>query len=197
MLESLEGTWALPGGFILKDENLADAPLRILRDMANLTNVYLEQVAAFGEVNRFPHTRAITIGYYALVNPSQFELCSFKSEALEARWFDLPDIPRLPYDHTQIVKAALEKLKLKLHYEPIGFELLPEKFSLRQLQDLYEAILGVELDNRNFRKKILKMEVLKKLNEKQRKVNHRKAILYQFDAEKYKNLPEQTAFFTM
>ena len=197
MLESLRGTWALPGGFIQKDEHLAEAPLRILKDMANLTDVYLEQVAAFGEVGRFPHARTITVGYYALVNPSQFELCSFKSEALEARWFDLRDKPPLPYDHAQIVEAALDKLKLKLRYEPIGFELLPEKFSLRQLQDLYEAILGVALDNRNFRKKILKMNVLKKLNEKQNDVKHRKAILYQFDAEKYRVLPEQTAFFTI
>ncbi len=165
--------------------------------MANLTNVYLEQVAAFGEIDRFPHARTITVGYYALVNPFQFELCSFKSEALEARWFDLQDKPLLPYDHNEIVEASLDKLKLKLRYEPIGFELLPDKFSLRQLQDIYEAILGVELDNRNFRKKILKMDVLKKLNEKQDGVNHRKAILYQFDAEKYRTSSEQTAFFTL
>lgn len=197
LLESMRGTWALPGGFILKDENLGEAPLRILKDMANLTDVYLEQIAAFGEVNRFPHARTVTVGYYALVNPSQFELCSFKSEALEARWFNLSDKPSLPYDHNLIAEAALDKLKLKLRHEPIGFELLPDKFSLRQLQDLYEAIIGVDLDNRNFRKKILKMDVLRKLNEKQNGVKHRQAVLYQFDAEKYKKLPDQAAFFTI
>ena len=196
-LESIRGTWALPGGFILKDENLAEAPLRILKEMANLTDVYLEQLAAFGEIDRFPHARVITVGYYALVNPSQFELCSFKSEAREARWFDLSEKPSLPYDHNQIVEVALNKLKRKLQYEPVGFELLPNKFSLRQLQDLYEAILGVDLDNRNFRKKILKMDVLRKLNEKQNGVKHRQAVLYQFDVGKYKELPDQAAFFTI
>ena len=197
MLENIRGTWALPGGFIQKDESLADAPLRILRDMANLTDVYLEQVAAFGEVDRFPHARTVTVGYYALVDSSQFELSSFKSEALEARWFNLAEKPSLPYDHNLITAAALDKLKLKLRYEPIGFELLPDKFSLRQLQDLYEAILGVDLDNRNFRKKILKMDVLKKLNEKQNGVKHRQAVLYQFDAEKYQKHPEQAALFSI
>lgn len=197
LLENIDGTWALPGGFIRKDEDLAAAPLRILRDMANLTDVYLEQVAAFGAVDRFPHTRTVTVGYYALVNPSQFDLCSFKSEALESQWFRLSAKPPLPYDHDLIVEAALGKLKRKLRYEPIGFELLPEKFSLRQLQDLYEAILGVELDNRNFRKKILKMDVLQKLNEKQNGVRHRQATLYQFDPKKYQLLSSQETYFTI
>lgn len=197
LLENLDGTWALPGGFIQRDEPLTEAPLRILRDMANLTDVYLEQVEAFGAVDRFPHSRTVTVGYYALVNPSQFDLCSFKSEVLESRWFNLFDKPALPYDHDQIVDAALNKLKLKLRYEPIGFELLSDKFSLRQLQDLYEAILGVDLDNRNFRKKILKMDVLRKLDEKQNGVKHRQATLYQFDPKKYKVLASQGTYFTI
>lgn len=197
LLENIAGTWALPGGFIHKDEDLAAAPLRILRDMANLTDVYLEQVAAFGAVDRFPPNRTVTIGYYALVNPAQFDLCHFRSEVLETRWFRLSDKPSLPYDHDLIVEAALGKLKRKLRYEPVGFELLPDKFSLRQLQDLYEAILGVELDNRNFRKKILKMDVLRKLDEKQNGVKHRQATLYQFDPKKYQMLSSQEAYFTI
>ena len=197
LLENLDGTWALPGGFIKQDESLAEAPLRILKYMANLSDVYLEQVAAFGEVDRFPHSRTITVAYYALVNPSQFDLCSFKSEVLESRWFTLSERPALPYDHDPIVKAALNKLKHRLRYEPVGFELLSEKFSLRQLQDLYEAILGVDLDNRNFRKKILKMDVLRKLNEKQHGVKHRQATLYQFDSEKYRMLTDQGTYFSI
>ncbi len=176
---------------------MAEAPVRILKSMANLTDVYLEQVAAFGEVDRFPHSRAITIGYYALVNPAQFDLCSFRSEVLESRWFSLKDKPLLPYDHDKILEEALDKLKLKLRYEPIGFELLADKFSLRQLQELYEAILGVTLDNRNFRKKILKMDVLRRLNEKQNGVKHRQATLYQFDPKKYRVLSSQGVYFTI
>ena len=190
LIESQEGVWALPGGFIRLDEHLAEAPKRILEEMSNVKDIYLEQVGAFGEIERFPPSRAITVGYYALVDPSQYELYSFKSEALEARWFPLSKKPRLPYDHDEIVDTSLKKLKRKLRYEPIGFELLPKKFSLRQIQNLYEAILGVDLDNRNFRRKLLTMGLLNQLNEKQEDVAHRKAILYSFDPDKYRRLQE-------
>jgi len=187
-IESESGVWALPGGYIKINEHLDDAPRRILLEMANINQVNLEQIGAYGHRDRFPPQRTITIAYRALVNPTNYELYSIKDEALEAKWFSLKEKPKLPYDHDLILNDALEQLRKKIRYEPIGLNLLPKKFSLRQVQNLYEGILGIDLDNRNFRKKLLSMGYFERLEEKEQNVAHRKAFLYTFNYEVYQQL---------
>ena len=179
--------WALPGGFIMWNEDLDQAATRILQEITGVENIYMEQINAFGAVDRYPLQRVITIGFYALINPGHHEIIPGIS-AREARWFNVNDLPGLAFDHHEIFKKGIEKLRLKVRYAPIGFELLPEKFTLTMIQKLYEAVLGIEFDVRNFRKKLLKMELLTKLDEKQNGVAHRAANLYQFDKEMYHRL---------
>ncbi|MEN1785009.1 MAG: NUDIX domain-containing protein [Bacteroidota bacterium] len=188
LIESELGVWALPGGYIKINEHLDNAPRRILLEMANINQVNLEQIGAYGHLDRFPPERTITIAYRALVNPANYELYSIKDEALEAKWFPLKEKPKLPYDHDLILSDALTQLRKKIRHEPIGLNLLPEKFSLRQVQNLYEGILDVKFDNRNFRKKLLSMGYFDRLEEKEQNVAHRKAFLYRFNYEAYQEL---------
>lgn len=181
------GWWALPGGFILKEEDLDVAARRILFETSGVTNIYMEQVATFGQVNRFPDRRVITIAYYALINPENYALHP-GIDTSEVSWFPLSQIPELPFDHNQILHTALDQLRRRLRTKPIGFELLPDKFTLTQLQNLYEKILGIALDKRNFRKKLQSMRLLVMLNEKQKGVAHRAAHLYKFDEKIYDSL---------
>lgn len=183
-LEPSKGMWALPGGFILSDENLKDAAQRILEEMTAANNIYMEQVFTFGDVDRYPLRRVITVTYYALVKPGNYQL-NPGPDASEVAWFSVNEMPELPFDHHKIYSYALDKLRQKIHHEPIGFNLLPKKFSLTELQVMYEAILGQSLDKRNFRKKLLKMKILVNLKEKQKGVAHRAAELYKFDPEMY------------
>ena len=174
------GQWALPGGFILKEEELDDATKRILEETTGVENIFMEQVAAFGGLHRYPDRRVFTIGYFALISPENFALNpGVDTSGVEWKKFD--DLPKLPFDHNEIVKRALKKLRTRVRNKPIGFELLPKKFTLTKLQLLYEIIIGKELDKRNFRKKILKMDILKKLDEKDKKTQGRAAHFYQFD----------------
>lgn len=183
-----EGEWALPGGFVRMDESLEVAARRELREETGIESVFLEQLYTFGEVDRGdPRGRVVTVAYYALVNLVDYQIRAATDASL-ADWYLVSNLPSLAFDHKQILETALTRLKGKVRYEPIGFELLPPKFTLSQLQKLYETILGVELDKRNFRKKILKMDFLVELPEMQTDVSHRAARLYQFDAAKYKEL---------
>ncbi|MEQ9069458.1 MAG: NUDIX domain-containing protein, partial [Gimesia chilikensis] len=193
-LPPFEGDWALPGGFVRLEETLDEAALRELSEETGLKNVYLEQLYSFGTVNRDPRERVVTVAYYALVNLSDHRVQA-ATDARNAAWFAVDDIPSLAFDHDQILEMAHERLRGKVRYQPIGFELLPPKFTLRQIQHLYEVILDRPLDKRNFRKKILSMGILIELDEVETDVAHRAARLYQFDRRKYKRLTKQGFHF--
>ncbi len=188
-LPPFAGDWALPGGFVRLDESLEEAARRELREETGLDQVFLEQLYSFGAVNRDPRERVVAIAYYALVNLQDYTLHA-ATDASDAAWFLLPELPPLAFDHDRILSTALARLKSKLRYEPIGFELLPKKFTLYQLQKLYETVLGVPLDKRNFRKKFLKMNLLNPLDEVEQAMAHRAAKLYAFDQSKYQTLKE-------
>jgi 8-oxo-dGTP diphosphatase len=189
-LKPFAGEWALPGGFVGIDETIDDAARRELEEETGLKNIFLEQLYTFGDVNRDPRDRVITVAYYALVNLEGHNVHA-SSDARSAAWFAVNDLPKLAFDHDEILQTAHERLKGKVRYQPIGFELLPEKFTLRQLQHLYEVILDRELDKRNFRKKVLAMEIVKETNEIEKDVAHRAARLYRFDKRMYDRLTKQ------
>jgi 8-oxo-dGTP diphosphatase len=192
--DPFKGHWALPGGFVHIDESLEEAALRELKEETGVENVFLEQLYTFGDVQRDPRGRVISVAYYALVNLRDHKIKA-ATDARDAAWFSVDDIPKLPFDHKRIVEVALTRLRGKVRYEPIGFELLPEKFTLTELQRLYEKILEQDIDKRNFRKKILSMDLLKELDEVQIDVAHRAARLYKFDEKKYRQLKEKGCNF--
>ena len=185
--EPFAGQWALPGGFVHVDETIDAAARRELSEEAGLSRVFLEQLYTFGELDRDPRERVVTVAYYALVNLAEHK-AKASTDASEAAWFSLSKLPKLAFDHAEIVRVARQRLQGKVRYVPIGFELLPRQFTLTQLQRMYEKILGRELDKRNFRKKILGMDLLIELDEVQRGVAHRAARLYSFDEKKYERL---------
>lgn len=185
-----KGKWGLPGGWIYKNEDIDDAAHRLLQELTGLDRIYLEQIRAFGDPARFPLGRVITIGYFALIKREDYNVKA-GSTASEAKWHKIKEIPKLIYDHNNILKYSLEHLQNKLRQAPIGFNLLPEKFTLLQLMRLYEEILSVEMDKPNFRRKVLKMKLLTDLGEKQKDVSHRAAKLYKFDPEVYRKLTEK------
>ncbi len=184
--------WALPGYFVKDDEDIADAAKRVLKELTNLQNVYLEQVETFGDVHRHPSGRVITVAYYSLIKIQSYESqLQVGSIAQTARWFSLSEIEDLAFDHQKILDSCVKRLKLRVQSRPIGFELLPPKFTLSQLQHLYETIMETSLDKRNFRKRLLAMNLLIDLDELQEGVAHRPAKLYQFDSQRYKELVAQ------
>lgn len=179
-LAPFAGNWALPGGFVRVEETLDEAAARELREETGLHDIFLEQLYTFGAVDRDPRERIVTVAYYALVNLSGHAVQA-TTDARSAAWFSVNDLPKLAFDHRKILDVALERLRGKVRYQPIGFELLPEKFTLRQLQHLYEIILDRPLDKRNFRKKVLSMGIIKETNEIETDVAHRAARLFRFD----------------
>lgn len=189
-LEPFAGKWALPGGFVRVEESLEEAARRELQEETGVSRVYLEQLFTFGQPDRDPRERVVTVAYYALVKLSGYSVKA-ATDARNAAWFDVCDLPRLAFDHEKIVETALQRLKGKVQYEPIGFELLPPKFTLTQLQHLYETILETTLDKRNFRKRILAMDLLLETDEIEQDVAHRAARLYRFDEGKYKQLKKK------
>jgi 8-oxo-dGTP diphosphatase len=195
-LPPFEGRWALPGGFVRLDETLDEAALRELREETGLEKVYLEQLYTVGQIDRDPRERVVTVAYYALVRMSDHRVQA-ATDARAAAWFGMDDLPRLAFDHDKILKLAHQRLRGKVRYQPIGFELLPTKFALRQLQHLYEVILDRPLDKRNFRKKILSMGILVELDEVETDVAHRAARLYRFDRKKYRRMTTQGFNFEM
>jgi 8-oxo-dGTP diphosphatase len=189
-LEPFKGRWALPGGFVHVDETLDEAARRELGEEAGLKNVFLEQLYTFGAVNRDPRERVVSVAYYALVKLADHR-AKAATDAANAEWFSISNVPKLAFDHADILAAALGRLEGKVQYQPIGFELLPPKFTLSQLQHLYEAVLGTELDKRNFRKKVLSFGLLVPLNETRMVGRHRPAQLFRFDADKYEKLKKR------
>ena len=181
--------WGLIGHWVRNDENLEDAALRVVKNKTNVDNLYLDQLGAFGAVDRYPAGRIITIAFYSLVRYEETNLVGGEN-VLECEWFDVYDLPTLIFDHADILAAGLNYLKYKVRHEPIGFNLLPEKFTLLELQEIYEAILNKSLDKPNFRRKFQKMNLLINCQEKQKKVAHRAATLYRFDINVYENLKE-------
>jgi len=189
-LEPFKGRWALPGGFVRVEETLDAAARRELAEEAGLSNVFLEQLYTFGTVDRDPRERVVSVAYYALVKLAEHS-AKAATDAANARWFPVSEVPKLAFDHAAILETAIERLKGKVRYQPIGFELLPPKFTLSQLQHLYEAVLGTELDKRNFRKKVLGFDLLVALKETQMLGRHRPAQLFRFDADKYEKLKKR------
>lgn len=182
-----KGRWALPGGFVKLEESLDEAIRRELREETGLNDLYLEQLYTFGEPKRDPRERVISVAYYALVTLTDHAVRA-DTDATSVGWFSVADLPSLAFDHEAIVETALRRLKGKVRYEPIGFELLPAKFTLSELQRLYETVLEQPLDKRNFRKKILAMGLLADTGEIQQDVAHRAARLYRFDERRYRQL---------
>lgn len=184
-LEPFAGRWALPGGFVRVAESLDQAARRELQEETGLTKVFLEQLYTIGEPDRDPRERVVTVAYYALVRLGDHQVQA-ATDARNAAWFAVDDLPDLAFDHDGIVEMALRRLQGKVRYQPIGFELLPPKFSLTQLQRMYEIILERPLDKRNFRKKVLSLDILQDLDEVEQDVAHRAARLYRFDERTYR-----------
>lgn len=188
------GQWALPGDIVQPTENLVQASKRVLLQLTGVKDIYLEQVHTFGAVDRHPKGRVITIAYYALINIAKVKI-EAASFAVQVAWKEVRSLESLAFDHIRIMNYSLAKLRQDLKLRPIGFELLAEKFTLTELQRLYEVVLEQDLDKRNFRKKILSMGILKTLHELQTGVSHRPAKLYSFDAEKYEEVKREGFIF--
>lgn len=183
-LDPFADAWAMPGGFVDENELTDDAAARELNEEAGLSDVFLEQLYTFSTPHRDPRGWVVSVAYYALVNLDDHEL-NAATDAKNAAWFSVADVPSLAFDHADILDQAITRLKGKVRYQPIGFNLLPEKFTLSQLQKLYEIVLERALDKRNFRKKVLSLGILEELDEVQQDVAHRAARLYRFNKDAY------------
>lgn len=182
-----EGHWAFPGGFVNEDENLEEAAKRELLEETKLDNVFIEQLYTFGDPGRDPRGSVVSVVYYALLKLEDYEVQA-GDDAGDAKWFEVTNVPALAFDHDKILKIAIERLQGKIKYQPIGFELLSEKFTFSQLHNLYQTILGKDLDKRNFKKKIVSTNLLIELDEKEQNVAHKPARFYKFDKDKYEEL---------
>ena len=193
-LDPFKGRWALPGGFVHMDERLDQAALRELEEETGLSKVWLEQLYTFGEPGRDPRERVISVAYFALVKAGEQRLAA-ATDAAEAAWFPVAKTPPLAFDHREILETARVRLQGKVRYQPVGFELLPPKFTLTQLQRLYEIVLERPLDKRNFRKRVLAPRFLTPLEEREQGVSHRAAQLYRFDEKEYRRLSKTGYLF--
>ena len=181
-IEPFKGKWAFPGGFLNMDETAGEGAMRELKEETGLENAYIEQFNTYSEPGRDPRERVITIAHYALVRIQEVK---GGDDAAKAQWFPIDEVPQLAFDHDKILRDAMRKLRERIHFEPIGFELLPEKFTMRELQILYESILGVKFDRRNFAKKMMHYELLNQLDETVRPTAKRDALLYSFNKDNY------------
>lgn len=181
-IEPFKGKWAFPGGFLNMDETAEEGALRELKEETGLENAYIEQFNTYSDPGRDPRERVITIAHYALVRIQEVK---GGDDAAKAQWFPIDKVPQLAFDHDRILRDAMKKLRERIHFEPIGFELLPEKFTMKDLQVLYESILDVKFDRRNFAKKMLHYELLTQLDETVRPTAKRDALLYSFNKENY------------
>lgn len=184
--EPEKGKWTLVGGFLKDEESLDDAAARVLFELTGLSDLYLEQLYAYGDVQRDSAGRVISVAYYTLINTEVFN--GLSSKKYDGKWHDIHELPDLIFDHSIMVTKALRRLRRRAKTQPIGFELLPEKFTIPQLLNLYEAIYDREFDKRNFRKKILTLNVLEKLTEKDMKNSRKGAFYYKFNVDKYNQL---------
>ena len=182
--EPEKGKWSLMGGFLKNNENLDSAANRILYHLTGINNVFMEQLHTFSKVDRDPGQRTLSVAYYALINIEDHN--EELNHQHSAEWFSISEAPDLIFDHNTMVRHAIHRLRYKTSTKPIGFELLPEKFTMRQLQKLYEAILDEMIDKRNFINKINSMNILIKLNEKDKRSSRKGSFLYKFDEEKYR-----------
>ncbi|MFK7983641.1 MAG: NUDIX domain-containing protein [Saprospiraceae bacterium] len=195
LLEPFKGQWAIPGGFLLAGESLEKAVERELEEETGIKVNYLEQLYTFGKPDRDPRKHIVTVAYYGLVRRSLFKLYA-ATDAEDAQWFNINELPSLAFDHADIFKMALDRLRGKIAYQPIGFELLEEEFPLPDLHRLYETLYGQEIDRRNFSKKILQLDILEDLNKFQSHAGRgRPSKLYKFNRTKYFALKEKGMVF--
>lgn len=187
-LEPYKGRWAFPGGFVKMDESCEEGALRELEEETALKGTYVQQFHTYSDPNRDPRERVITVAFFALVRIQEVEA---GDDANKAQWFAIDEVPQLAFDHDVILRDALKRLRERIHFQPIGFELLPEKFTMRQLQNLYEAILDVHFDRGNFSKKMLHFNILTPLDETVRPTPKREARLYRFNKESYDDLKQK------
>jgi 8-oxo-dGTP diphosphatase len=193
--EPAKDKWSLEGGFVEEDESLDDAACRILRNLTGLEKVYMKQSYTYGEINRDQGARVISTAYFALIKI--IDINKKLAEKNGAHWRSISQLPNLVFDHSDMVKKALSDLQSQIKVKPVGFELLPEKFTLVQLQDLYEAICQKNIDRRNFRKKILSMGIIEKLDEKEKITSKKGAYYYRFNKGRYKKLKQNGFYFDL
>jgi ADP-ribose pyrophosphatase YjhB (NUDIX family) len=193
--EPAKGQWSLSGGFVEEGEGLDDAANRVVRTLTGLSDLYMEQLYTYGDVSRDPGDRVISTAYFSLIEIHEID-DEIKVRS-GAHWRSLSNLPDLIFDHRKMVERALKELVEKVKVHPVGFELLPEKFTLVQLQNLYEAIYQKSIDKRNFRKKILSMNFLEKQDEKEKKTSKKGAWYYRFNEEKYKEFTKNGFFFNL
>ncbi|SMG06044.1 NUDIX hydrolase [Arenibacter troitsensis] len=194
-IDPLKGEWSLIGSFVNEEESVPDAARRVLLQFTGLENIFLEELKAYSDVDRDSGARCISIAQYALIRINDYD--REQVELHGAKWFALDDVPQLVLDHNTMITDALDRLRQKTTHKPIGFELLPEKFTIPQLQSLYEAIHRTKLDDRNFRKKLLSFDLLIKLDEKDKSTSKKGAFLYRFNYDKYKKLEESGFNFVL
>lgn len=192
--EPFKGSWALPGGFVLENENLEQAVERELSEETGVKINYLEQLYTFGELGRDPRGRVVSVAYFGLVKPNAFNLSS-STDAEKAEWFPITKLPKLAFDHKKVLNIAIERLRGKITYEPIGFELLEKKFPFSDLEKLYTTLLGRAIDRRNFKKKIASLQVLDELKEKVSNGPGRPASLFSFNKKRYFELKKEGIIF--
>jgi len=192
--EPFKSKWAIPGGFVLEEESLEEAVERELREETGIKIDYLEQLYTFGHPKRDPRSRVVSVAYFGLIKPSSFRIFA-STDAEEAQWFKINELPSLSFDHDEILKLAITRLQGKITYEPIGFELLDTKFPFSDLEKLYTTLLGRAIDRRNFRKKILSLNVLDELDEKVSKGSGRPANLFKFNRKRYFQLKKEGIIF--
>lgn len=194
-MEPALGCWSLPGGFIKEHESAEEAASRVLSSLTGLDQLYMEQLRIFTEEQRDPGERVLSVAYYALVNVEDYDRVQVQQH--NAHWRNINDLPELIFDHDDMVRSALKRLRRKASTEPVGFNLLPEKFTVPQLQALYEAVYGRSIDKRNFRKKIQTMDFLEKSEEKDKSSSKRGAFLYTFNQERYEKAINEGFSFTL
>lgn len=187
-------SWALPGGLVHDNETLDEAVIRELKEESGVSTTFTEQLYTFGDINRDPRNRAISVAYLAFVNPKEHQLKA-TTDAKDAQWFSINNIPNIAFDHAAIIDVAIKRLRNKIQYQPIGFNLLNEEFAFSDLEGLYQCILGRDIDRRNFRKKIMSYELLIETKKLKKQGSGRPAKLFQFNKEKYKNLEQQGLYF--
>ncbi|MBL7558890.1 NUDIX hydrolase [Olleya sp. YSTF-M6] len=192
--EPFKGQWAIPGGFVLNKESLEEAVQRELKEETGLEINYLEQLYTFGNPDRDPRNRVVSVAYFGLIKPSAFKIFA-STDAEAVQWFDINELPNLSFDHDSILKLAINRLQNKMTYEPIGFELLDNKFPFSDIEKLYSSLLGRAIDRRNFRKKLLSFNILDELNEKTSKGSGRPAKLFKFNKKRYFKLKEEGIIF--
>lgn len=194
--EPFKNSWAIPGGFVLEDESLEEAVKRELMEETGISVNYLEQLYTFGEPKRDPRQRIIAVAYFGLVKASQYQELKASTDAENAKWFSIKKLPALAFDHKQILQVAIERLRAKVRYQPVGFELLDKKFPFSDLEKLYTALLDKEINRRNFSKKILSFDFLEETGELSKPEGKgRPSKMYQFNQKRYKELLKEGFHF--